>query len=72
MTSLGWVILGCFPQWRGANMTQEQPSAEELKERVTKMGEEANLGAGEEEPDPATAETPPKERAEGDESRTQT
>jgi hypothetical protein len=53
-------------------MSQEQPSAEELKERVTKMGEEANLGAGEEEPDPATAETPPKERAEGDQSRTQT
>lgn len=35
------------------------PSAEELKQRFEKIGEESNLGAGENEPDPATAETPP-------------
>lgn len=53
-------------------MTQEQPSAEELKERVAQGGEQTNLGAGGEEPDPATGEAPPQERGEGDKKRTQT
>jgi hypothetical protein len=47
------------------------PSAEELKERVEAQAEEQNLGVGEEEPDPATAEEPPKEVSAGDEERTQ-
>ncbi|MBV8541821.1 MAG: hypothetical protein JO364_15190 [Pseudonocardiales bacterium] len=48
------------------------PSAEELKDRIEKIGEESNLGAGEEEPDPATAETPPAEPKAGEEKRVQT
>jgi hypothetical protein len=48
------------------------PSAEELKERFEKIGEESNLGAGEEEADPATGEAPPKEPRAGDEKRVQT
>jgi hypothetical protein len=48
------------------------PSADELKERLEQVGEQANLGAGEEEPDPATAENPPGEVGAGDKKRTQT
>jgi hypothetical protein len=52
--------------------SESAPSAEELKERVDKIGEESNLGAGDEEPDPATAEAPPSEPRAGDEKRAQT
>lgn len=48
------------------------PSAEELKDRFEKIGEESNLGAGEKEPDPATAEQPPSDIGAGDEKRVQT
>jgi hypothetical protein len=48
------------------------PSAEELKDRVDKLGEQANLGTGNEEPDPATAENPPSETGAGAEKRIQT
>ncbi|HZD16451.1 MAG TPA: hypothetical protein VE196_15285 [Pseudonocardiaceae bacterium] len=48
------------------------PSAEELKDRFNKVGEESNLGAGENEPDPATAEQPPSDIRAGDEKRVQT
>jgi hypothetical protein len=53
-------------------MSQEQPSAEELKDRIDKGVGQANLGAGDQEPDPATEENPPAERREGDKKRTQT
>lgn len=61
-----------------ANMTEDQPStgnappAEELKERVDKIGAESNLGVGDQEPDPATSESPPSDVRAGDEKRTQT
>jgi hypothetical protein len=48
------------------------PSAEELKERFEKIGEESNLGAGDKEPDPASAEAPPADIKAGDQKRTQT
>jgi hypothetical protein len=48
------------------------PSAEELKERIDDLGKESNLGAGEQEADPATAKNPPQEIRAGDEKRTQT
>jgi hypothetical protein len=48
------------------------PSAEELKESFEKIGEESDLGAGNKEPDPATAEQPPGDLAAGDEKRVQT
>jgi hypothetical protein len=48
------------------------PSAEELKERFEKIGEESNLGAGENEPDPVSAEQPPDDLKAGDEKRVQT
>jgi len=48
------------------------PSADELKERVDKLGEQADLGAGNKEPDPATEEQPPSEVGAGDKKRTQT
>jgi hypothetical protein len=48
------------------------PSAEELKQRFDKIGEESNLGAGENEPDPVTADNPPSDIKAGDEKRTQT
>lgn len=47
------------------------PSAEELKKRVETQAEGQNLGVGEEEPDPATAEQPPSEVSAGEEKRTQ-
>jgi hypothetical protein len=48
------------------------PSAEELKARTDKLGEQADLGAGDQEADPATAESPPSEIKAGDEVREQT
>ncbi len=48
------------------------PSAEEVKEHVKHTGEETNLGAGNKEPDPATAESPPSDTHAGDEKRHQT
>lgn len=52
--------------------TGNAPSADELKRRLDEMGEQANLGSGEDEPDPATSETPPKDRQEGSKERNQT
>jgi hypothetical protein len=48
------------------------PSADELKERVESLDEQTNLGAGNEEPDPATAEDPPSEVRAGGKKRAQT
>ncbi|MCA1674700.1 MAG: hypothetical protein LC799_21740 [Actinobacteria bacterium] len=48
---------------------QETPSAEVLQERVDKLDEKTDLGAGNEEPDPATAQNPPAQRREGDSER---
>ncbi len=45
------------------------PPAEAVKEHVKKFGEETNLGAGNQEPDPATAEAPPADLGAGDEKR---
>ena len=45
------------------------PSAEELKDRVDKLGQESNPGVGSEEPDPATAENPPSDVKAGDQKR---
>lgn len=45
------------------------PSAEELKKRIDELGEQTDLGVGEEEPDPATAENPPSDLKAGDEAR---
>jgi hypothetical protein len=45
------------------------PSAEEVAERVSQVGEETNLGAGNQEPDPATAENPPSDISAGEEKR---
>jgi hypothetical protein len=50
----------------------QAPSAEELKNRFEKIGEESNLGAGENEPDPVTAENPPQDIKAGDQKRVQT
>jgi hypothetical protein len=47
------------------------PSAEELKQRFEKIGEESNLGAGENESDPATADAPPADLQAGDQKRPQ-
>jgi hypothetical protein len=44
-------------------------SAEEIKENVRQEHEATDLGAGEEEPDPATAENPPSDLASGAEKR---
>ncbi len=52
--------------------SEDAPSAEELKDRVDTIGAETDLGAGNQEPDPATAETPPNEVRAGDKARTQT
>jgi hypothetical protein len=52
--------------------SENAPSADELSERVGKLDDQANLGAGNEEPDPATAEDPPSEVRAGDQKRTQT
>ena len=45
------------------------PTADEVKAHVQQMGEETNLGAGNEEPDPATAEDPPSDLEAGDTKR---
>lgn len=45
------------------------PSAEDVQEHVQARGEELNLGAGNEEPDPATAQAPPSDLQEGDAKR---
>jgi len=45
------------------------PSAEVEKERVGKLQEQTNLGAGNQEPDPATAENPPSDIRAGDKER---
>jgi len=52
--------------------SEDAPSADELKERVRQLDEQTNLGVGNEEPDPATAENPPGEVGAGDKKRTQT
>jgi hypothetical protein len=52
--------------------TGAAPSAETEKERIDQMGNEADLGAGNEEPDPATAADPPSDLKAGDKKRTQT
>ena len=48
---------------------EETPSADTVKERVDKLGSEMNLGSGDQEPDPATAENPPRDLQEGDSER---
>jgi hypothetical protein len=53
---------------RGAKMS-EQPSTESVREGVEELHEEANLGSGDQEPDPATGESPPEELEAGDEKR---
>jgi hypothetical protein len=45
------------------------PSAEEENERVSALQEQTNLGAGDQEPDPATAENPPSDIRTGDKAR---
>jgi hypothetical protein len=45
------------------------PSADAVKEHVKQAGEETNLGAGNEEPDPATADAPPSDLKKGDSKR---
>jgi hypothetical protein len=50
----------------------QAPSAEELKERFDELGDKSNLGAGEQETDPVTAENPPSDIRAGDEKRVQT
>jgi hypothetical protein len=52
--------------------SENAPSADELKDRVKTLDEQQNLGAGDEEPDPATAENPPSEIRAGDKERHQT
>ena len=60
-----------MPQDRPSSETAP-PSAEVERERVDKLGAETDLGAGNAEPDPATAENPPSDVRAGDEERTQT
>ncbi|MGH3874352.1 MAG: hypothetical protein ACRDSR_23105 [Pseudonocardiaceae bacterium] len=45
------------------------PSAEVEKERVAELHQELNLGAGNQEPDPATAAEPPSDIKAGDAAR---
>lgn len=45
------------------------PSADAVKEHVKQVGKEKNLGAGNVEPDPATAENPPSDIRAGDKKR---
>lgn len=45
------------------------PPPDAVKEHVKKFGEEANLGAGNKEPDPATAVNPPDDLKAGDKKR---
>lgn len=48
-----------------------EPSADEIKKRMEDLGEQENQGAGNEDPDPATAENPPTDRSEGENVRDQ-
>ena len=48
------------------------PPAETVEEHVQETGEEKNLGAGNKESDPATADNPPSDIGAGDEKRKQT
>jgi hypothetical protein len=50
----------------------QAPSAEELKNRFDELGDKSNLGAGESEPDPVTADNPPQDIKAGDQKRVQT
>ncbi len=52
--------------------TEETPSAEVLQNRVDELDRKTNLGEGNEEPDPATAENPPRESGHGNREREQT
>lgn len=45
------------------------PPADAVQEQVKKTGQETNLGAGNTEPDPATAENPPDDLKAGDKKR---
>ena len=45
------------------------PSADVLKERVEELGQESDLGSGEQEPDPVTSEAPPQDLQSGDSKR---
>jgi hypothetical protein len=51
---------------------EETPSAEVLQERMDELHRKTNLGEGNEEPDPATAENPPRDSGQGDRKREQT
>jgi hypothetical protein len=51
---------------------EETPSAEVLQERVDELHRKTNLGDGNEEPDPATAQNPPRESQQGNKDREQT
>ena len=48
------------------------PPAEAVKKHVDQTGQEKNLGAGDQEPDPATAADPPSDIGAGDKKREQT
>lgn len=45
------------------------PPADEVSEHVEQTGKQANLGVGNKEPDPATAENPPSDTHAGAEKR---
>jgi hypothetical protein len=45
------------------------PPADAVAEHVEQVDKATNLGAGDEEPDPATAENPPNQVGAGDEKR---
>lgn len=45
------------------------PPADAVKEHVRQVGEQTNLGAGNNEPDPATAENPPSDLRAGEKKR---
>ncbi len=45
------------------------PGADAVKEHVKQTGKQTNLGAGNNEPDPATAENPPSDLRSGDKKR---
>lgn len=49
--------------------SEDAPSAGAVKEQVDKLQQETNLGAGNQEADPATAENPPSDIKAGDEKR---
>ena len=45
------------------------PPPEKVEEHVQQTDQDKNLGAGDAEPDPATAENPPSDLKKGDEKR---